>query len=246
MMNWNTPYSCSSQAFDFSNGHKRHRQDDDRSEICNVPFFPKKARVTTTSSSSPMPVLFEKTQDCATICETRLNHSSSPPSRLMNLVSSASTNKEKRVLEWWTKKPCTGNQNANGPTRQCCFICERELTVTTTLVQQLPNFSACAIMPENALLHYFKPINDRKPAAKSTHAIPSADAACDEQSRGGCRCSFCERHTCIDCISDCEECGDSFCSFCRTVDYNGNGDRTLCLDCYSMRRQAVDDAMQID
>jgi hypothetical protein len=50
------------------------------------------------------------------------------------------------------------------------------------------------------------------------------------------RCAYCTKIACTDkpdCGSLCAVCGDFFCRFCATLNYDLSFERMLCLDCNS-------------
>ncbi len=53
------------------------------------------------------------------------------------------------------------------------------------------------------------------------------------------KCRHCERGICKTCLRNCESCQDTYCSLCSTVDYGGNCERVVCLDCNQTQAPAA-------
>jgi hypothetical protein len=137
-----------------------------------------------------------------------------------------------KPVEWWKQQK---HQPSEPQCDGACFVCQRSLPRETVE-------HAATGMRRNALLAYLTPLNDSH-ACKPRAACKPMQPILDRQDL----CSFCERATCNDCMAQCEECGDQYCSFCRTIDYCGAISRTLCLDCSNERTTGNDeDAMNID
>lgn len=49
-------------------------------------------------------------------------------------------------------------------------------------------------------------------------------------------CGFCGKLTCRSCSRECEECHDTFCSYCSTINYDLRYDRCFCLECNEEHR----------
>lgn len=143
--------------------------------------------------------------------------------------------------EWW-KVPPTAPQLS--PTRTMnskpkdnsgvvgCFVCQRFFVpppvehVTTTATNTA------------TLLNYFpvkKQSNPGQPpcTAKQQQQQPPTQ---QNATKSPCKCTFCERNTCNQCMRQCEQCQHSFCKLCSTTNYatDGHLENTLCLDCASM------------
>jgi hypothetical protein len=125
-----------------------------------------------------------------------------------------------------------------------CFVCEsvftpkEEETQEESFAMSSLSSSSCNASGSLSLLDYFSCTTPRKhqPNVPPPPRSPKGDA-----------CTFCERAPCPECLMLCEECCQSFCTFCCTNDYVGAYSRTVCLDCVGQEEEKVaDDAMQMD
>lgn len=114
-----------------------------------------------------------------------------------------------------------------------CVVCQT--AYTPCHVEEKPS-----VMPANALLNYFSCKKKASPpkAAAATTATPTPvqvkSRSTTTNNNNHCTCTFCERSACPDCVHQCEECQQPFCSFCcSTQEYHGTSSytRTVCLDC---------------
>ena len=150
-------------------------------------------------------------------------------STVMVMESNPPKNKNPNV-EWWKQsiqnKPITPTLDEND---LVCCVCESVFTPK----ENPEDNSGRNVMPTNSLLAYFS----CKPSVKTFHSplvVPSKAPAC----------TFCERAACTQCLRQCEECQQPFCTFCSTKDYYGAFARTVCLDCD--RQEAPEDDMRLD
>jgi len=133
-----------------------------------------------------------------------------------------------------------------------CFVCEktydpRNPSATRAGVDSHPMSTEQTtwdrtIMPPNALLQYFTPVQsaavNRPFVASPSLRGPSPFVTA---------CSFCERNNCCpDCWRLCDCCQHVFCRFCSTLCLSvGKVERTLCLECCHVQtQQKEDDPMQ--
>lgn len=149
------------------------------------------------------------------------------------------TNHKKIPREWWkhpaptpppqhnttqvsnTARSALESSSSSSASNLICVVCQT--TYIPCQVEQEPS-----VMPANALLNYFscKKKSSLKAAATRTKTTTSTT------NNNNSHCTFCERSACPDCMRNCEECQQSFCSFCSTQEYHGKlSSRTVCLDC---------------
>ncbi len=114
----------------------------------------------------------------------------------------------------------------------CCHICQKMFPIPT-----VP--SVRQVMPANALLNYFSPLNkkatsngDVEIATNNPQRISSSknwtiSPAC-------CRC--CDRPSCPECRRQCQVCHQSFCSFCSIARDGAKNNSCFCMDCYDQLR----------
>ena len=121
--------------------------------------------------------------------------------------------------EWWKQKRNTPREVKSDTPSCCCNVCHQHLPMGQILRE-----STSSGMRQNALLAYFKP---QTAIVTRESSMPTGTVMAHTSHH----CSFCERATCNDCIANCEQCNELFCSFCRTVDYCGSVSKTLCIDC---------------
>lgn len=121
----------------------------------------------------------------------------------------------------------------------CCHICQNSFPIPISP-------SVREVMPENALLNYFSPLN-KKPTSNgfplATHISHSAARAASKQiwANSPACCPCCDRPSCPKCRQECQGCQKSFCSFCSiTCDDDmtncGTSNSNFCLDCYDRLR----------
>jgi hypothetical protein len=139
-------------------------------------------------------------------------------------VKTDNTNHTISPREWW-KEPAPQHQvsSATSPepssssSNLICVVCQT--TYAPCQVEEEPS-----VMPANALLNYF---SCKKKASLKAAATPTKSTSTTDS-----HCTFCERSACPDCVRQCEECHQPFCSFCLTQEYHGTSySRTVCLDC---------------
>ena len=162
-----------------------------------------------------------------------------------------SVEKENPPMEWWKKKrsliptafstdaamnserlvkqesssPCSAMDTSGCDDEICCHICRKRFPLPS-----IP--SVCQVMPANALLNYFTPLN-KKGASNGDVAMSLGDSPCIQRNKQNLAispacCSCCDRPSCPECRRDCDICQKSFCSFC-SVDVEGSN--CFCLDC---------------
>lgn len=85
---------------------------------------------------------------------------------------------------------------------------------------------------KNSLLSYFNPTKSALSKC-SYHNIDRGNSSIVLQSSAH-LCSYCDRVSCINCRSTCEQCQSSFCTFCYTVNYESNVERIICFTCQDL------------
>lgn len=163
--------------------------------------------------------------------------------RIRNL-SSAETGKS--PVEWWRKphspvninssigagihskalvqkeapSPCSAMDTSGCNDEICCHICRKQFPLPS-----IPSVSQ--VMPANALLNYFTPLN-KKGTPNGDIAMTLSDSHSIQRGLSPACCSCCDRPSCPECRRDCDVCQKSFCSFCSI---DGDASSCLCLDC---------------
>lgn len=195
------------------------------------------------------------------ITTTSTNHAATPKSDLCTSLSAKKNPQTKPpVVEWWKQKRQNQNkQNTPNLSSTCCFICQKHSRPKTPLPQATIQRRAPATMPPNALLAYLTPLQSvssssgrgrtRSPSLTTAIATATSDAATTQPHPDQTPCTFCERSVCSDCLGQCQDCQQVYCSLCRTTDYNSCNssrlERTLCLDCAAVCNE-TGDSMNLD
>ena len=118
-----------------------------------------------------------------------------------------------------------------------CIVCQT--LFVPTVAPEAPQ-----VMKPNALLNYFS-VTSSSSSSSHHKKTTTAAAASNLQTHSKNRtmaCTFCERPACQDCLRDCEECRQRFCSFCTSQEYGWGTtsySRTVCADCSQSRHQDV-------
>ena len=140
---------------------------------------------------------------------------------------------------------CAAMDTSVGDDEICCHICQNSFPLPI-----VP--SVRDVMPANALLNYFSPLNKNKTTSNgdvsmamnnNSHHRPTTRAPEGHHngSNSPACCSCCDRPTCPDCRRECQACQKSFCSFCSiarddTMTHCAKGNGSFCLDCYDQMR----------
>jgi hypothetical protein len=165
------------------------------------------------------------------------------------------------VVEWWKQKRQNGNKESTSNLHStCCFICQKPPNPktlqpqATSIQRRVP-----ATMKPNALLAYLTPLQSassssgrgrtRSPSVSTATATATSNTATTPNHPDQTPCTFCERAVCSDCLGQCQDCQQVYCSLCRTTDYNSCNtsrlERTLCLDCAAVYTE-TGDSMHLD
>ena len=210
--------------------------DDGREVSVTVPPSKKRMKYTMYCTSSRI-VSIETNQDTEGACESALL-SSSP------FLLQSSPRKEESTLqpalEWWKQKPrrlvgdshrhCNPSTSLQDAT---CFVCSRSFTQDDDPIRPVSCSPKTVIMPENAILAYFAPVEGENRTAQNGDNARIQQHRRQEQvvQPAAALCYFCERSACVECMALCEACQQWYCSFCTTTDYRSTTFRTVCLDC---------------
>lgn len=140
---------------------------------------------------------------------------------------------------------CSAMDTSVGDDEICCHICQNSFPLP--IVPSIRD-----VMPANALLNYFSPLNKTKTTSNgdvnmamnnNSHHRPTTRAAASHHngSNSPACCSCCDRPTCPDCRRECQACQKSFCSFCSiarddAMTHCAKGNSSFCLDCYDQLR----------
>ena len=126
----------------------------------------------------------------------------------------------KALVQQETPSPCSAMDTSGCDHEICCHICRKRFPLPS-----IPSVSQ--VMPANALLNYFTPLN-KKGNPNGDVAMTLSDSHSTQRDLSPACCSCCDRPSCPDCQRDCDVCQKSFCSFCSI---DGEGSSCLCLDC---------------
>ncbi|KAI8977006.1 hypothetical protein BDF20DRAFT_538215 [Mycotypha africana] len=86
-------------------------------------------------------------------------------------------------------------------------------------------FSMLMNAQRKAQVHTIKHMNSSSlPTASYTCYKCMQNCACDV-------CAFCEKRVCQNCIQQCNQCQNLYCSTCSEIDYSLSMDRVFCLSC---------------
>lgn len=178
-----------------------------------------------------------------TMCKESAIHISTNFDRFTNDTVSSHCHVDKRIKLCDTNSKCNPliSDGSNNDKNKCmmkrhdnledpnknglCYVCRLPyapyLSPTEPTLPKIQN---------NTLLSYFpsatvQPISNRSMRTAICSNNPQV-------ARRRSRCFFCERsNICMRCLTDCEQCNETFCTLCVTVDYNISISRTLCLEC---------------
>jgi hypothetical protein len=197
-------------------------------------------------------------QGSVSVTTTSTNHAATPKSNPFSLSTKKPPQPKPPVVEWWKQKRQNRNkQNVSSSISACCFICQKAPNPRTPLPQASIRRRAPATMPPNALLAYLTPLQSassssgrgRTRSPSLTFATPASNTATTPTHPDQTPCTFCERAVCSDCLGQCQDCQQVYCSLCRTTDYNSCNtsrlERTLCLDCAAVCNE-TGDSMHLD
>jgi hypothetical protein len=192
------------------------------------------------------------------IASINTNHAATPKSNPFTLSPKKHPQTKPPVVEWWKQKPQNrSKQNDPKLSLTCCFICQKLPNPKTPLPQASIQRRAPATMPPNALLAYLTPLQSassssgrgRTRSPSLTTATATSNTATTQHHPDQTPCTFCERAVCSDCLGQCQDCQQVYCSLCRTTDYNSCNtsrlERTLCLDCAAVCNE-TGDSMHLD
>ena len=130
------------------------------------------------------------------------------------------------AVEWWKRASAKQGQQQLPMLDEddlVCHVCDSVYRKPSTIASS----PFCkTFKPENSILAYFKCTS--KTAAKRK---PSTVSVSEIETTVSTSCTFCERHTCQNCLERCENCQQQFCLLCIRNDYLGNYSKVLCLDC---------------
>lgn len=137
--------------------------------------------------------------------------------------------------QWWkqaSEKQKRRHLPILGENDLLCHVCESVYTKPTASSSSLTTNATCSALPTNSLLAY-------KFTSSSVRKHPSPQTA--EEVNKSATCTFCERGTCPQCLDQCEECLQKFCTFCIKEDYWGAFARVLCKDCQQSQSKTEED-----
>mmetsp|Transcript_22506 Transcript_22506/g.55782 ORF Transcript_22506/g.55782 Transcript_22506/m.55782 type:complete len:325 (-) Transcript_22506:513-1487(-) len=146
----------------------------------------------------------------------------------------AAATDSKSLVEQEASSSCSAMDTSVGDDQICCHICQKVFPIPI-----IP--SVRQVMPANALLNYFSPLN--KKATSNGDVAMATDNSHDARvsshrnwsnSPACCRC--CDRPSCPECRRHCEVCQRSFCSFCSIARDGAKSSSCFCLDCYDQLR----------
>ena len=147
-------------------------------------------------------------------------------------------------VPWWKQ---TKKSPVVAPVGTCskgvCCVCEEEFDPNSATMSRGNNMmDSPDVMPANALLAYFTPVqkaqrDNSRGKARSTHSTPRSPHKTENSSSRSFTCTFCERMACSKCLVNCDGCQKSFCKFCVNKDYSEVYERTLCGDCCCRHQQ---------
>lgn len=143
----------------------------------------------------------------------------------------AAATDSKSLVEQESSSSCSAMDTSVGDDEICCHICRKTFPIPI-----IP--SVRQVMPANALLNYFSPLN-KKATSNGDVAMATDNSNHTNQqnwanSPACCRC--CDRPSCPECQRHCEVCQRSFCSFCSIARDGAKSSSCFCLDCYDQLR----------
>jgi hypothetical protein len=150
--------------------------------------------------------------------------------------------KQTRPREWW-KRPAPQQHlvlsSASSLEASSSAGSSSAVSNLITCIVCLTTYAPCqveeepSVMPANALLNYFSCKHKASMSQTTTATRTKSKFASTSTKNNNSLCTFCERSACPDCVRQCEECQQPFCSFCLTQEYHGtsSSSRTVCLDC---------------
>lgn len=144
------------------------------------------------------------------------------------IMDTSKTSPKKAPVPWWKNVKKKSLIRMRDDKDLICFVCE---SVFTPREQE----ESRDVMPSNSLLAYF-PV---KATSKKT-SVPKPQCTTWQNDAS---CTFCEREACHQCLRQCEECNNSFCTFCTKNDYYGSYTRTVCVDCH--QEECTNDEMEL-
>lgn len=141
------------------------------------------------------------------------------------------------IVEQEASSSCAAMDTSFGGGELRCHICRNSFP--TPIVP-----SVREVMPANALLNYFSPLNKKLPlkgdvdmATNNTnhHRASAIAGNPDNCVKSPACCQCCDRPSCPECRRECQACQKSFCCFCSVSRDDVMGQRSdscFCLDCH--------------
>lgn len=142
----------------------------------------------------------------------------------------------KSIVEQDASSSCSAMDTSIGDDEICCHICQNSFSLPISP-------SVREVMPVNALLNYFSPLNtnaalngDIAMATESSHHCTTRTAIHDNRWKSLACCPCCDRPSCPECRRECQICQKSFCSFCSITrdddtTHCAKSSISFCLDC---------------
>jgi hypothetical protein len=161
---------------------------------------------------------------------------------LVTSATAVATNIDaKSIVEQEASSFCSAMDTSVGDDEICCHICQSSFPLPI-----IP--SVRDVMPVNALLNYFSPLNkkttvngDVAMAMNNSHHYPTRAANHHNWENAPACCPCCDRPSCPECRRECQACQKSFCSFCSiarddVMTHCAKANSSFCLDCYDQLR----------